>query len=466
MDAPPGGNGSPGPAPSLAPTPTPSKKKMRPLPATPSFQAASLTSLREKAARIQAQLAQLYPNPPIPLTHASPFQLLVAVMLSAQSTDIKVNTVTPELFLRGPNAATMAKLEVSEIEGIIRVLGLAPTKAKNVRAMSQILVEQYGGQVPGSWEGLEALPGVGHKTASVVMSQAFGHPAFPVDTHIHRLAQRWGLSNGKSVEQTEQDLKALLPESTWRDAHLQIIYFGREHCPAQRHDPAACPICSWAAPGAGRSKAGGKAAAAGAPGDSDSDADAAAPGAATPVSRKAAGGNGATAKRRKLKAVTEEGGEGVSSGADRDDEEEVEAEAEKAVGGPTRTRGNGAAKGRAGRGRRQAGASASAGAEAEATAQAESGKFGGTEAAGATAAAAAAGLFDAFRAGGSSRARGPARRGAQQTAAAGTELAADLGEQAREAQTGVGAGGEQAMPAAGPDRRSSRRAAQQEGKAV
>ncbi|PNH10341.1 Endonuclease III, partial [Tetrabaena socialis] len=206
-------------------------------------------ALRAKALRIQAQLAALYPSPPIPLSHGSAFQLLVAVMLSAQSTDVKVNTVTPQLFARGPDAAAMAQLQVDEIEGIIRVLGLAPTKAKN------LLVEQHGGEVPASWEALEALPGVGHKTASVVMSQAFGFPAFPVDTHIHRLAQRWGLSSGKSVEQTEHDLKVLLPEATWRDAHLQIIYFGREHCPAQRHDPSACPVCSWAAPGAGSSSA-------------------------------------------------------------------------------------------------------------------------------------------------------------------------------------------------------------------
>ncbi|GIM09765.1 hypothetical protein Vretimale_13584 [Volvox reticuliferus] len=174
-------------------------------------------------------------------------------MLSAQSTDAKVNIVTPELFAKGPDAASMAAMEVSEIERIIRVLGLAPTKARNVQRMSQLLVAQYGGQVPNSFAALEDLPGVGHKTASVVMSQAFGHAAFPVDTHIHRLAQRWGLSNGKSVEQTEQDLKTLLPEHTWRDMHLQMIYFGREHCPAQRHDTRGCPICSWAAAPAGKS---------------------------------------------------------------------------------------------------------------------------------------------------------------------------------------------------------------------
>ncbi|EFJ42342.1 hypothetical protein VOLCADRAFT_33476, partial [Volvox carteri f. nagariensis] len=198
---------------------------------------------RAKALRIQQQLSELYPSPPIPLHHGSTFQLLVAVVLSAQSTDAKVNTVTPELFARGPDAMAMAALKVSEIERIIRVLGLAPTKARNVQRLSQMLVELYGGQVPDSFSALEELPGVGHKTASVVMCQAFSHPAFPVDTHIHRLAQRWGLSNGKSVEQTEQDLKTLLPEHTWRDLHLQMIYFGREHCPAQRHDTRACPIC-------------------------------------------------------------------------------------------------------------------------------------------------------------------------------------------------------------------------------
>ncbi|GLI62690.1 hypothetical protein VaNZ11_005366 [Volvox africanus] len=236
-----------------APTPTPSKKKPKSLPAAPSFQPAIADQLRAKALKIQQQLSVLYPSPPIPLQHGSAFQLLVAVMLSAQSTDAKVNIVTPELFGKGPDAAAMAAMEVSEIERIIRVLGLAPTKARNIQRMSQILVEQYGGQVPESFAALEDLPGVGHKTASVVMSQAFGHAAFPVDTHIHRLAQRWRLSNGKSVEQTEHDLKALLPELTWRDMHLQMIYFGREHCPAQRHDTRGCPICSWAAAPTGQS---------------------------------------------------------------------------------------------------------------------------------------------------------------------------------------------------------------------
>ncbi|KAG2487680.1 hypothetical protein HYH03_013680 [Edaphochlamys debaryana] len=236
-----------------APPPTSStakKRPPRPLPASPSFKLSSLDKLKAKALTIQRQLDSLYPDPPIPLHHGSTFQLLVAVMLSAQSTDAKVNTVTPALFARGRDAEAMAGLEASEIESMIRVLGLAPTKAKNVRLMSQMLMELHGGQVPSTFEALEALPGVGHKTASVVMSQAFGHPAFPVDTHIHRLAQRWGLSNGKSVEQTEQDLKTLFPQDKWRDCHLQIIYFGREHCPAKSHDPAACPVCSWAAPGA------------------------------------------------------------------------------------------------------------------------------------------------------------------------------------------------------------------------
>ena len=201
----------------------------------------------EKAARIRAILDELYPKPPIPLAHTDPFTLLVAVLLSAQTTDARVNMVTPELFRRGPDPASMAKLSVDEIHDLIKTCGLAPAKARNIRRLSEILLEQHGGQVPTSFEELEALPGVGHKTASVVMAQAFGVPAFPVDTHIHRLAARWGLSNGRSVEQTERDLKALFPEASWNRLHLQIIYFGREHCPARGHDLAACPICSFAA---------------------------------------------------------------------------------------------------------------------------------------------------------------------------------------------------------------------------
>lgn len=200
----------------------------------------------DKAARIQAELDVLYPTPPIPLAHTSPFTLLVAVALSAQTTDARVNIVTPALFARAPDAASMSRLPVEEILALIRTCGLAPGKAKNLRAMSELLVERHGGEVPASFEALEALPGVGHKTASVVMSQAFGVPAFAVDTHIHRLAARWGLSNGSNVERTERDLKRLFPVEAWNKLHLQIIYFGREHCPAQRHEPAACPICSWA----------------------------------------------------------------------------------------------------------------------------------------------------------------------------------------------------------------------------
>jgi len=201
----------------------------------------------EKAERIQAVLEEFYPEIPIPLDHADAFTLLVAVLLSAQTTDVRVNMVTPELFKIGPTPARMAKRSVEEILECIRTVGLAPTKAKNVRKLSEILVEQHGGEVPESFEELEALPGVGHKTASVVMSQAFGHPAFPVDTHIHRLAARWGLSNGTTVERTERDLKSVFPEDAWNRLHLQIIWFGREHCPAQRHDLTQCPVCSWAA---------------------------------------------------------------------------------------------------------------------------------------------------------------------------------------------------------------------------
>ncbi|NCQ61164.1 MAG: endonuclease III, partial [Myxococcales bacterium] len=190
---------------------------------------------------------ELYPEPPIPLSHVDPYTLLVAVMLSAQTTDVKVNQVTPALFRRAPDAKAMAALEVDEILILIREIGLAPTKAKNLKRMGELLLERHGGEVPRSFEELEALPGVGHKTASVVMSQAFGEPAFAVDTHIHRLAARWGLSNGKSVEQTERDLKALFPRESWNALHLQIIYFGREHCPARGHDLSKCPICGWAA---------------------------------------------------------------------------------------------------------------------------------------------------------------------------------------------------------------------------
>jgi endonuclease III len=201
----------------------------------------------ERARRIGLILDELHPRPPIPLEHSDPFTLLVAVLLSAQTTDKKVNEVTPALFRAAPTPEAMMHLGVDRIRGLIRQIGLAPTKAKNLAATARLLVERHGGHIPAEFAALEALPGVGHKTASVVMSQAFGVPAFPVDTHIHRLAARWRLSNGISVQRTEADLKRAFPPDEWNRRHLQIIYFGREHCPALRHDLARCPICSWAA---------------------------------------------------------------------------------------------------------------------------------------------------------------------------------------------------------------------------
>jgi endonuclease-3 len=201
---------------------------------------------QEKADLIGEILDDLYPDPPIPLDHSSPYTLLVAVALSAQTTDKKVNEVTPALFARASTPQQMALLEPDEILSLIREIGLAPTKAKNLRRMAEQILEA-GGEVVDDWEFLESLAGVGHKTASVVMSQAFGHPAFPVDTHIHRLAARWGLSNDSTVERTERDLKAVFPIETWNRRHLQIIFFGREYCPARHHDLTACPICSWTA---------------------------------------------------------------------------------------------------------------------------------------------------------------------------------------------------------------------------
>jgi len=201
----------------------------------------------DKAERIQQILQDLYPETPIPLDHRSPFELLVAVLLSAQTTDKKVNEVTPELFRAAPDPAALAALSEPEIKQIIRQIGLANTKARNLRRLGELLVERHGGQVPADMAALESLPGVGHKTASVVMAQAFGEPAFPVDTHIHRLAGRWGLSKATNVVQTERDLKAIFPRERWNALHLQIIFFGREHCPALYHDLAACPICGWAA---------------------------------------------------------------------------------------------------------------------------------------------------------------------------------------------------------------------------
>ena len=199
----------------------------------------------EKAKIIGNMLDELYPKTPTPLDHYSAYTLLVAVMLSAQTTDKKVNEVTPALFKKADTPEKMAKLDVKLIQSIIKEIGLAPTKAKNLSKMAQQLIE--GGGVKQDWDYLESLAGVGHKTASVVMSQWFGVPAFPVDTHIHRLAARWGLSNGKSVDKTEKDLKNVWPKDEWNRKHLQIIFFGREHCPARNHDLKKCPICSWAA---------------------------------------------------------------------------------------------------------------------------------------------------------------------------------------------------------------------------
>jgi len=199
----------------------------------------------EKARQIGRILDEIYPEQPIPLTHSDPYTLLVAVMLSAQTTDKKVNEVTPALFEAAQSPEHMASLEVNQIHTIIREIGLAPTKARNLKRMAEQIVEDGGGVRP-DWDFLESLAGVGHKTASVVMAQAFGVPAFPVDTHIHRLAARWGLSNGSNVVRTERDLKKVFSEETWIRRHLQIIYFGREYCPALRHDLTQCPICSWA----------------------------------------------------------------------------------------------------------------------------------------------------------------------------------------------------------------------------
>jgi len=189
-------------------------------------------------------LERLYPETPIPLNHNSNYTLLVSVLLSAQCTDERVNKITPNLFTIADNPFDMVKLSVEEIANIIRPCGLSPMKSRGIYGLSKILIEQHQGEVPNSFEALEALPAVGHKTASVVMSQAFGVPAFPVDTHIHRLAFRWKLSNGKSVSQTEKDLKRLFDKSFWNKLHLQIIFFGREYCQARGHLPQNCPICS------------------------------------------------------------------------------------------------------------------------------------------------------------------------------------------------------------------------------
>ena len=198
---------------------------------------------KERAAYVEGKLDEIYPNPEIPLNHSNEFTLLVAVVLSAQCTDARVNKTTPALFALADNPKAMARLSVDEIDAIVRPCGLSPRKASSIRGLSRILVERHSSVVPQTFEELEALPGVGHKTASVVMTQAFDHPAFPVDTHIHRLAQRWGLTNGKSVARTESDLKRLFLEDTWGRLHLQFIYYGREHCSARGCDGTVCEIC-------------------------------------------------------------------------------------------------------------------------------------------------------------------------------------------------------------------------------
>jgi len=201
---------------------------------------------RARAAKILQTLDELFPAPSMPLDHGDPFQLLVATILSAQCTDARVNIVTPALFARAPDAKTMAKMTPSQMLRYIRTCGLAPSKAKNLIAMSRALVKHHDGHVPGDFEALEQLAGVGHKTAGVVMAQAFNVPAFPIDTHIHRLAGRWQLSRARTVEETERDLKSAFPRDRWNTLHLQIIYFGRTYCPARGHVRADCPICSWA----------------------------------------------------------------------------------------------------------------------------------------------------------------------------------------------------------------------------
>ncbi len=202
-----------------------------------------MSQKRANALEISTILEKLYPETPVPLDHKDAYTLLIAVLLSAQCTDARVNTITPLLFSKADNPYDMVKLTVEEIRNIIRPCGLSPRKSKAISELSEILIKKHKGEVPESFEFLEDLPGVGHKTASVVMAQAFGVPAFPVDTHIHRLAYRWKLTNGKNVDQTEKDLKRLYPKELWYKLHLQIIFFGREHCPARGHNPETCPIC-------------------------------------------------------------------------------------------------------------------------------------------------------------------------------------------------------------------------------
>jgi endonuclease-3 len=202
-----------------------------------------------RAAYVDRRLEELYPHPRIPLDHTGPYTLLVAVLLSAQCTDRKVNEITPVLFARADTPERMVTLSYDEVRALIRPCGLSPAKAKAILGLSRLLLERHAGQVPRSFEELEALPGVGHKTASAVMGQAFGVPSFPVDTHIHRLAQRWKLTDGRSVEQTERDLKALFPRERWNAAHLRIIFYGREYCTARGCDGTVCEICRSLFPG-------------------------------------------------------------------------------------------------------------------------------------------------------------------------------------------------------------------------
>jgi endonuclease III len=203
----------------------------------------AFNSRQARADFIARRLAELYPATPVPLDHRDPYTLLIAVLLSAQCTDLRVNKTTPALWAIADNPRDMARVPVEKIQAIIRPCGLSPQKAKAISGLSRLLLERHGGQVPQTFEELEALPGVGHKTASVVMAQAFGVPAFPVDTHIHRLAQRWKLSSGRNVEQTERDLKKLFPRETWNQLHLRIIFYGREHCTARGCDGIVCEIC-------------------------------------------------------------------------------------------------------------------------------------------------------------------------------------------------------------------------------
>ena len=202
----------------------------------------------DRAAYVVERLDEIYPETPVPLNHKSKFELLIAVLLSAQCTDERVNQVTPQLFSLADNPLDMSKLQTEKIYEIIRPCGLAPQKSANISKLSVLIIEKHQGKVPSNFEDLEQLPGVGHKTASVVMSQGFGFPAFPVDTHIHRLAQRWGLTNGKNVTQTEKDLKKLFPEEKWNKLHLQIIFYGRSHCTARGCDGTVCEICTTCFP--------------------------------------------------------------------------------------------------------------------------------------------------------------------------------------------------------------------------